>query len=123
MRLGVSVLLLISLSGAHWWVLQSIAWSGMIVSYSATSGFAKGIEETFDGDHPCRMCKAIKQAREAETQQADSLAPAQQSVELLGLAPQADPLPSRKAFPKAPSSGSHQDLIASRPLLPPPRAA
>jgi hypothetical protein len=95
----------------------------MLVSYSAKSGLMQGVEETFDGEHPCSMCKAIKQARESESRRADSLAPAQPSVELLGLPPQADPLPSRKAFPKAPSSESHQDLIASRPILPPPRAA
>lgn len=122
-RLGVSLLLLLSLSGAHWWVLQSIAWSGMIVSYSAKSGLLQGVEETFDGEHPCPMCKAIKQARESESSPADSLAPVQKSALLLGLPPQAVPLPTHAAFPQVTQLAARASLINLPPPLPPPRAA
>lgn len=45
--------------------LQLVAWIGMIGSYSWTSGsFATGVEQTFDGDHPCPLCCAITTERE-----------------------------------------------------------
>jgi hypothetical protein len=31
----------------------------MLVDYSATAGLAEGVTMTFDGQHPCRLCKAL----------------------------------------------------------------
>jgi hypothetical protein len=95
----------------------------MVVSYSAKAGLLKGVEETFDGDHPCPMCKAIKQARESESNAADSLAPVQKSAELLGLPPKSVPLPAHTSFPQVTPLEDHAGLVKSPPPLPPPRAA
>ena len=62
------ILLVLSL-GLHWAVLQTVAWTGMIISYSRHASFAAAVSQTFDGGHPCPMCKAIKQGRAEEKQQ------------------------------------------------------
>ena len=46
--------------GLHWAVLQSAAWVGMAVAYSVEKGsLTEGLSDTFDGNHPCRLCKAV----------------------------------------------------------------
>ncbi|MEA3207258.1 MAG: hypothetical protein QOE70_315 [Chthoniobacter sp.] len=46
--------------GGHWLVLQSVAWGGMIVEYSRTAKLTVAVEKTFDGRHPCGLCKQIQ---------------------------------------------------------------
>jgi hypothetical protein len=55
------------LSGSHLAFLQLVAWSGMLVSYSAETGLADGLRDTFSGEKPCSMCKAISAARNQES--------------------------------------------------------
>jgi hypothetical protein len=52
--------------GAHWIVLQSVAWGTMVVQYSQHVPLSKAIAQTFDGDHPCSLCKRISAARHSE---------------------------------------------------------
>jgi len=54
---------LLYLSGAHLVVVQCVAWGGMVVSYSQDVGLQKGLSNTFDGKHPCGMCKKVQQAK------------------------------------------------------------
>lgn len=51
------------LSGSQLAFLQVVAWSGMLVSYSAENGVTDGLRDTFSGQKPCSMCKAISAAR------------------------------------------------------------
>ena len=44
----------------HLPVLQVVAWSGMLVSYSQDTDVATAVEMTFNGENPCPMCTAIK---------------------------------------------------------------
>jgi hypothetical protein len=46
--------------GAHWAVLHSVAWGAMIVQYSQHVSLVEAVTQTFDGDHPCQLCKQIK---------------------------------------------------------------
>ncbi len=64
-----AVLLLVLTLGLHWTLLQTIAWTGMIVNYSRDGSFSEAVSKTFDGRHPCCLCKAIKQGRAEEKQQ------------------------------------------------------
>ena len=64
--LGLSLTVLL---GAHWLLLQSVAWVGMIITYSQTSTLSEAISMTFDGEHPCRMCIAVKEGKKAESKQ------------------------------------------------------
>jgi hypothetical protein len=53
------VLSLCAAVGLHWAALQSIAWAGMLLNYSRSESVASAIVKTFDGRHPCPLCKAI----------------------------------------------------------------
>jgi hypothetical protein len=52
--------------GTHWALLQSVAWVGMIVSYSERAPLKEALDQTFDGQHPCCLCKAIAAAKKSE---------------------------------------------------------
>lgn len=64
------VLLLVLAIGGHWAVLQSFAWARMIVAYSRDRPMTEAIRMTFDGNHPCPLCKQIAKARQEERRQA-----------------------------------------------------
>ena len=68
----IRVILLIGtmlhLGGGHWGVLQAVAWMKMLVEYSQAEGIRTGFTKTFDGEHPCEMCKSISKGRESEKQ-------------------------------------------------------
>jgi hypothetical protein len=55
--------------GGHWFGLQSIAWANMVVSYSQHCSFVKAVAKTFDGAHPCDLCKRISKAKDTEKKQ------------------------------------------------------
>ena len=65
----ITVLVLVLTLGLHWALLQTVAWTGMIISYSCDASLGEAVSKTFDGQHPCKMCKVIKQARAEEKQQ------------------------------------------------------
>jgi len=53
--------------GGQWAVLQTAAWVRMAVTYSLQTGsVTAGLSQTFDGEHPCRMCCAIKKGTDSE---------------------------------------------------------
>jgi hypothetical protein len=51
--------------GAQWALLQGVAWVGMAVTYSVQDGsVSEGLSKTFDGEHPCPLCKVVKKGVE-----------------------------------------------------------
>ncbi len=52
--------------GLHWFFLQSIAWTGMLVKYSAQSSLSEAVARTFDGEHPCSLCHIVQQGKASE---------------------------------------------------------
>jgi hypothetical protein len=64
-RAVVVVALCLSI-GAHWVVLQSVAWGTMIARYAQQTSLTQAVAQTFDGDHPCNLCKRISSARHSE---------------------------------------------------------
>jgi hypothetical protein len=61
------------LLGGHWAILQTAAWVGMIIEYSANDGLQAGLAKTFDGEHPCELCKSIANHKGAEKKHAAQL--------------------------------------------------
>ena len=55
--------------GAHWAILQSVAWLGMAVSYSQNSSLTEALSKTFDGFHPCKLCKVVQEGKRSEKKQ------------------------------------------------------
>lgn len=69
-----TVLLLVLTLGLHWALLQTVAWTSMIISYSQENSLRDAVRMTFDGEHPCSMCKTIKQGQ-TEEKQPEKIAP------------------------------------------------
>ena len=59
------VLALVLVTGGDWALLQTAAWVGMAVSYSQDSTLRKALVKTFDGQHPCQLCKVVRHGEKA----------------------------------------------------------
>ena len=60
------VLTLVFAIGGHWAVLQSFAWLGMAVNYAQTATLKEALMKTFDGRHPCKICKVVQEGQRTE---------------------------------------------------------
>ena len=60
------ILVLLAGTGAHWGALQSVAWTRMLAENLRSSSFADAVSRTFDGQHPCSLCKVIASAKRSE---------------------------------------------------------
>lgn len=67
--------------GLHWAFFQSVAWMGMIVSYSHDAPLTEALTKTFDGKHPCCLCKQIAKGKQSEKK--SEPAPVVKKLELL----------------------------------------
>lgn len=109
-------------------VLQLVAWAQMIKDYSQTKGVITGVLETFDGKHPCQMCKKISVSQQEE--QKKPLLPESKHdmvSKWLGMLPTME-LPGlnwRDAAAVAPFNAPVRSLSqwGSAPPVPPPRLA
>lgn len=118
-RFLIAAPLVLSL-GLHWTLLQSAAWVGMIVSYSHTSSLAEAVAKTFDGDHPCPLCKVVQngtsQDKKKELQTSTKKLPEFTLASTVSLTP-----PGRSA-PLPAGTDRSFDRRTERPAIPPPRA-
>jgi hypothetical protein len=70
-RLGLlcAALAMFSIAGGHWAVAQTVAWGQMLRDYTQRNGsFTVAVEQTFDGQHPCELCREIDAAKAQENQ-------------------------------------------------------
>ena len=119
-RLGqiyVTVLLVVVLGG-QWALFQTMAWTTMLATNLQSNSLDAAVSMTFDGKHPCSLCRAIAAGKQSEkkntatpNQRFDGLLPRQNFTLIapsrLKLVPQLDA-----------SSGS----IPREPPTPPPRS-
>jgi len=52
--------------GAHWALLQTVAWTTMLADNLRTHSLSESVERTFDGKYPCPICKAIAAAKQSQ---------------------------------------------------------
>lgn len=52
--------------GLHWAAVQTLAWTQMLVSYTQQASFPEAVKKTFDGEHPCDLCKAVQTGQSQE---------------------------------------------------------
>jgi hypothetical protein len=65
-------MLMVSIGG-QWMVLQGVAWVGMAVSYTMEEGsLGTGLSKTFDGEHPCPLCKAVQKGTQEDGEPANA---------------------------------------------------
>jgi len=62
----VMALALFLVAGGHWAMLQGVAWATMVKDFSKTGSLTEAVGKTFDGKHPCAMCKKLTNARASE---------------------------------------------------------
>src|SRR5271156_2363153 len=60
---------MISALGGHWAVLQSVAWTTMVFANAKHANLSQALQQTFDGKHPCPLCKTIEKGRQSEKKQ------------------------------------------------------
>jgi len=112
------IVALIASTGLHWIGLQTVAWTTMLADNLCTHSVKEAVMETFDGKHPCCLCKAIAAGKRSEmkndfTAQMQKLEfpPAQENFVLVA--------PSQ--FQILPLENSSAKSLAKKPLLQPPR--
>jgi len=71
---SIAVLAALHLLGGHWVALQSVAWVTMVLDNSQEVSLGEALEKTFDGKHPCPLCKAVAAGQEDEQERQDTLA-------------------------------------------------
>ncbi len=120
-RLGhiLLILALLGATGGHWAVLQTVAWADMLTKNLQTESVASAITKTFDGEHPCKMCKQISAGKKAEKKadlplQIKKLEFVSQRPVFVFAAPQ--------DFQLVPVLLSSLDGLTHRPTVPPPRS-
>ncbi len=111
----------LGLSGGHWMLLQSVAWAGMIVEYSRHAPLQTALEETFDGKHPCPMCRMIESGRQSSQPQQlqiqSAVVPDADVLFTKTLVFDGDPL----AAPVIATVGAIPSARSDPPPVPPPR--
>jgi len=60
------ILAVLSATGTHWLALQSVAWTAMLAENLQSTSWQTAIKCTFDGKHPCCLCKQIAAAKKSE---------------------------------------------------------
>lgn len=107
--------------GFQWFSLQSVAWASMLVERTVQSDWQEAFRTTFDGQHPCQLCRVVQSAQAEED---DSVAPIRvPRLELLyggesTLSVEVHPRPV-PVFADPPGFPQRR----TRPPIPPPRLA
>ena len=114
------VLALTGMIGGHWTLLQSAAWVRMAVSFSKQESVTVALEKTFDGKHPCKLCKLVRAGKAADKKQDLQKLDAKMDFHFIagtcGLFP---PRPFRHFTPQT----ERAVVLTHAPPLPPPRPA
>jgi hypothetical protein len=106
-------------TGAHWAALQTVAWTTMLANNLCSDSFSQAVSETFDGEHPCPLCKAIAAAKKSEKKSEAILQTLK--MEFPPLAGKII-LMSPAQFEILPLQNIFADSLATKPPVPPPRA-
>lgn len=113
------VLTLVATLGAHWALLQTVAWTTMLANNLQSGSFREAMTRTFDGQHPCCLCRAIAAGKKSE-KKSEAVSPVVKmefppvTEKLVLISPE-----STSAFSWAEFSA---DLSFHKPPVPPPRA-
>jgi len=112
------VLALVANIGAHWAALQTVAWATMLATNLRNESVSEAVCQTFDGKHPCCLCKAIAAAKKSG-KKSESLTTGTK-LEFPPLAVQIS-LTSPARFAILQPDNFSAILISYQPPVPPPR--
>jgi hypothetical protein len=110
--------LLVSMGG-HLALLQAVAWANMLVEFSTEGSFSEAVDKTFDGEHPCHLCKVVKKSKSEEERK--PLLKAEMKWEVALPAPVKVPLPRSTdlVFRVTEYSGTYAQVHLAVPMQPP----
>jgi len=118
-RNALLILVLLAATGAHWGALQSVAWTRMLAENLRTSSLADAVSRTFDGQHPCSLCKVIASAKKSEKK---TEFPQPLTKLEFPLTAQSLLLVAPTRFQLVPIGNEFVEAISQPPPQPPPRA-
>jgi hypothetical protein len=103
---------------AHWALLQTVAWTTMLADNLQSRSLHDAMSMTFDGRHPCPICKAIAAAKKSEHKNQVSFEKVRLEFppvegNLASIAP-----PPLEHFPR---KDFFAKSLPQKPLTPPPR--
>ncbi len=118
---SIAATLLVLFLGVLWFALQSVGWASMLVTRSQSSNWTEAVRTTFDGQHPCAVCKVVTAGRAAEKKPSIAFKVTKLEVALTGDEVSVPPVPAiRRAQILDPVILKEDRSI---PLPPPPRRA
>ncbi|HXT39426.1 MAG TPA: hypothetical protein VN887_05335 [Candidatus Angelobacter sp.] len=115
---GLAVVALTFALGGHWALLQSVAWVTMVAGYSQAGPFKEALVNTFDGKHPCPICRFV--AREKKSEQKQETQKLLTKLDFF-LQPSGLTLYAPRRIPSHFSAVCFSDMPAEAPPTPPPR--
>jgi len=112
------VLSLAASLGAHWALLQTVAWTTMFADNLRTYSLSESVARTFDGKYPCPICKAIAAGKKSETKNEFTL-----QMQKLEFPPAKENpiLIAPSDFQLLPQVNFFGESLVQKPLTPPPR--
>jgi len=60
------IVAVLAATGSHWVMLQSVAWTAMLAGNLQERPLTEAVCCTFDGKHPCCLCKEIAAGKQSE---------------------------------------------------------
>ena len=68
LRVQITIVALLLICGAQWFVFQSVAWASMLIANTQHASLVEAVMETFDGEHPCALCHKVADGDKREKQ-------------------------------------------------------
>lgn len=112
------VLALVATTGLHWIGLQTVAWTTMLADNLHSCSFCDAVTKTFDGKHPCCLCKAIAAGKKSE--QKKEFTTQMQKLEFPPLK-ESFVLIAPSQFQLVPQANTFAEALIQKPPTPPPR--
>ncbi len=128
-RLGFLCALLaaFSLAGGHWAALQTVAKATMLYRYAQRDGcLTVAAEETFDGQHPCELCRQIAAAKSREQKETPAAPGLKQDAKAKAVLTETTIPPAPRSAMEVPfprTAARLGPLHTDQPPTPPPRRA
>lgn len=100
--------------------MQGVAWATMIRDYSRTGSVTAAVEKTFDGKHPCAMCKRLAAQRSHEQKAPATVKGEKKAAVFVASSSGVVPLPSVSSFAYPPIPFVNVPEHSSAPPVPVP---
>lgn len=102
--------------------MQAGAWTGMLISRAQSGSIVSAVKTTFDGDHPCSMCKLVSKGVAEDSAPKTPSAKKTQEIKMVASIVSELPSPAFFGFAEWPQVSESAASRADAPPTPPPLA-